>query len=98
VVQVVVLPLELPRKALLPPNIRPTVSAARLGRALFKGEPNAVGIGLGRRTLSHHHAEVVEKGLGAGALGESGCFPLLDEERGSHAWSADFDCTITRYK
>jgi hypothetical protein len=83
-VQVFAGTLVFPRKAAALPHVGPAVAAAGLERALLEGVPLAPGIGVGRRLLAQHPAQVDEMRLRAGALAQLGVAPLGDEGPRGH--------------
>ena len=68
-----------PSEAPALPHIGPAVAAAGLERALLEGIPSALGIGLARRGLIQHAAEVDELRLRCRAFGQLDILPLGDE-------------------
>ena len=77
--EVLALALVLPGEAAALPHVGPAVAAAGLRRALLEGVPVALRIGLGRRLLAEHAAQVDEVLLRPGALLEARVAPLADE-------------------
>jgi hypothetical protein len=67
-VKVLLLALVFPSEAAVLPDVGPAFAACGLRRALLKGEPFSLGVGLDRVIDAEELTEVVEVGLGRAAM------------------------------
>lgn len=85
-VEVLVLSLVFPRKAVLFPDVGPAFAARGFGGSLFEGVPLTVWVHIVRLWLTEKLAEVVEMRVSARPLAGRGGFPLHNKALWRHGY------------